>query len=123
MTGWLPCPWCGCAKEPTIRDGSTFRWRVVECAECGASPGEFRSDNRFDLTDADLEGVRSYWNRRKGTLKVTALICPQCGTAVSTRTAQRVEPVAWIASRKDREPLHFAKLDGWDVQPVMFKEP
>ena len=59
----LPCPWCG-AAQITIREGSTFRWRIVECAQCGAGPGEFRSDNRFDLTDDDRREAHEFWNRR-----------------------------------------------------------
>jgi len=33
--------------------------------------------------------------------------------------AQADEPVAWIATYKDREPRHLSKHDGWDVQVVM----
>ena len=36
------------------------------------------------------------------------------------RAAGAGVPVAWIASRPGRQVLHFAKLDGWDVQAVAF---
>lgn len=37
----LPCPFCG-GTEITTREGSTFRWRLAECEECGATSGEVR---------------------------------------------------------------------------------
>lgn len=37
----LPCPFCG-GREITVEPGSTFRWRVAECGNCGARCGETR---------------------------------------------------------------------------------
>lgn len=36
-----PCPFCG-GESITIQEGSTFRWMMVECNECGAASGEVR---------------------------------------------------------------------------------
>lgn len=41
MTEILPCPFCG-GVNVSVRDGSTFRWMLAECNECGATAGESR---------------------------------------------------------------------------------
>lgn len=65
----LPCPWCGCTKI-TTHEGSTFRWMAVECAECGAGPGEIRVQTIGDGTPQDWEkqaqaNVVKAWNTRR----------------------------------------------------------
>lgn len=49
----LPCPFCGC-EEVSIEEGSTFRWRAVECSRCGARAGEVRIQTTG-------EGRRDQW--------------------------------------------------------------
>lgn len=36
-----PCPFCG-SSTVVIHEGSTFRWMVASCSECGAQCGEVR---------------------------------------------------------------------------------
>ena len=60
----LPCPFCG-EKSVEVREGSTFRWRVVECLSCGARCGEVRAKT---IGPADSEGDERRavheWNQR-----------------------------------------------------------
>ena len=44
-----PCPFCGEASV-TVREGSTFRWLVAECNNCGAQCGEVRKQTLGDGT-------------------------------------------------------------------------
>ena len=37
------CPFCGASNGYTLGDGSTFRWWIVLCADCGADVAECRS--------------------------------------------------------------------------------
>ena len=39
----LPCPFCG-HKGVGMREGTTFRWRIIQCLGCGATCGEVRAD-------------------------------------------------------------------------------
>ena len=63
----LPCPFCGHVGV-TIRDGSTFRWRVAECEGCGATCGETRFNTLGD--DKTVEEISAgrramdAWNTR-----------------------------------------------------------
>lgn len=57
----LPCPFCGGA-DIQVREGTTFRWRVAECGECGAQSGEARFTH--GNPDATLAAVATEWNRR-----------------------------------------------------------
>ena len=43
-TELMPCPFCGHAGPLDFQDGSTHRWGVAYCAECGASAGETRRE-------------------------------------------------------------------------------
>ena len=36
-----PCPWCG-GTSVSVEEGSTFRWRILSCDNCGANTGEHR---------------------------------------------------------------------------------
>lgn len=63
-----PCPFCG-RIGVTVREGSTFRWRVAECNYCGAQCGEIRAQTagkgaREDWEKtAQTEAIKE-WNRR-----------------------------------------------------------
>lgn len=50
----LPCPFCG-SKLFEVGEGSTFRWRVPSCGECGATSGEVRIDTLSDKTQEQKE--------------------------------------------------------------------
>lgn len=66
-----PCPWCGCNPEKlSITEGSTFRWRLVACPECGAGPGEIRVQTMGSGTPQEWEAqavidAAEAWNTRK----------------------------------------------------------
>ena len=60
----LPCPFCG-DTDIAVVEGSTFRWRQVECNNCGARCGETRV-RTIPPIDAD-ENERfaiEEWNKR-----------------------------------------------------------
>lgn len=63
-----PCPFCG-EKSITIREGSTFRWMLAECLECGATCGEVRVQTMGPGLPADWKAkaeqdVVAEWNKR-----------------------------------------------------------
>jgi hypothetical protein len=63
-----PCPFCG-HTGLIFSEGSTFRWRIAECQECGATAGEERIQTMGD-GDAEAwetncrERLIGAWNRR-----------------------------------------------------------
>ena len=60
----LPCPFCG-DKTVTVRAGSSFRWRVVECLNCGATCGETRAKTIGEADNAgDERRAIEAWNTR-----------------------------------------------------------
>ena len=65
-----PCPFCGDVGI-TIREGSTFRWIVPECIECGATCGEVRVQTMGEGSPeewkarAERAAVEA-WNTRAG---------------------------------------------------------
>ena len=63
-----PCPFCG-EEGITVHEGSTFRWVVAECNECGATCGEVRmqtsgAGTRAEWLAASAESAIAEWNRR-----------------------------------------------------------
>jgi hypothetical protein len=60
----LPCPFCGSVRIVAL-EGSTFRWVLAECAECGARCGEVRAHDDYSLSNAEL--VKA-WNVRAPSL-------------------------------------------------------
>lgn len=69
MTNELkPCPFCG-ETGVSFREGSTFRWLVIECDECGATPGEVRVQTTGNGTPEEWRKTSEVnaiaaWNRR-----------------------------------------------------------
>lgn len=66
----LPCPFCG-EIGVTVRVGSTFRWLVAECDNCGATCGEVRVQTTGDGTPAErikaaTPAAIAAWNTRAG---------------------------------------------------------
>ena len=57
-----PCPFCG-GTSIYMADGSTYRWKRMECADCGASCGEFRAPTDPDESECLAYGIR-HWNHR-----------------------------------------------------------
>jgi Lar family restriction alleviation protein len=55
----LPCPFCGCDRI-SARQGSTYRWVIAECDECGAQIGDVRRSSLKKNDDVAFEE----WNRR-----------------------------------------------------------
>ena len=63
-----PCPFCGCDRVE-VYEGTTFRWRLVRCFECGAQAGEVRAQTMGFGTKAEWEAKAradaiSAWNER-----------------------------------------------------------
>ena len=55
------CPFCG-GTEVTVEEGSTYRWAVTTCADCGATASEVR--NIPDDEKKTHELALAEWNRR-----------------------------------------------------------
>ena len=47
VTDALPCPFCGSTEGFYVEEGSTFRWRVISCRNCGEGT-EVRHKNNSD---------------------------------------------------------------------------
>ena len=63
-----PCPFCG-HSGITIHEGSTFRWMVAECNDCGATAGEVRvqtmgDGDRKDWINNGNRDALDAWNVR-----------------------------------------------------------
>ena len=62
--GPLPCSFCG-ESSVAVVEGSTFRWRQVECLGCGARCGETRVRTIPPIDEAENEGFAiQEWNKR-----------------------------------------------------------
>ena len=63
----LPCPHCG-TTGIAVEEGSTFKWFLARCNECGATCGEIRIESKDIPRDkfSDLIGqkVIAEWNKR-----------------------------------------------------------
>ena len=65
MTKELPCPFCGC-QTVTVQEGSTFRWAVAECDNCGARCGEVRINTMKARNEEEIRELAvQEWNIRK----------------------------------------------------------
>ena len=51
MTDVLPCPFCGSTEGFYVEEGSTFRWRVISCRNCGEGT-EVRHKNDSNEPDS-----------------------------------------------------------------------
>jgi transcription elongation factor Elf1 len=63
-----PCPFCGHVGI-SLAEGTTYRWRVAECSECGARCGEIRVQTSGAGTRQEWEAVGvvnaiEEWNKR-----------------------------------------------------------
>ncbi len=68
MSDVLPCPFCGHIGV-AVEQGSTFRWRVAICQECGAQSGEVRvqtiGDGNAEKWEANaIADAIKEWNTR-----------------------------------------------------------
>lgn len=60
----LPCPFCG-GKTINIAEGSTFRWAIGKCDNCGASCGEVRINTMQPRNEDEIiSAVIEEWNKR-----------------------------------------------------------
>ena len=50
-TDVLPCPFCGSTEGFYIEEGSTFRWRVLSCRNCGEGTEVRRNEPDSYITD------------------------------------------------------------------------
>ena len=83
VDGVLPCPFCGDSK-PTVFEGSTFRWRVAVCNNCGAYAPEVRHDTLAE--DQKQAGIESdaaaivAWNTRAAPVRTKDLTDEELNT-------------------------------------------
>ena len=68
MSAPRPCPWCG-STIVGVSEGSTFRWRVAHCLECGAQAPEVRAQTLGEGTREEWEAAAqadalAAWNER-----------------------------------------------------------
>ena len=72
-----PCPFCG-ETNVIFREGSTFRWWLAECGECGATSSEVRRQSAGDGANeewdaaARVDALRE-WNTRADAAEVEAM--------------------------------------------------
>jgi transcription elongation factor Elf1 len=59
MTAPLPCPFCGSTNVCVI-SASTFRWKLITCADCGARGPEVCAE----ADDDEWELSVTAWNHR-----------------------------------------------------------
>ena len=57
-----PCPFCG-GTNIQIEEGTSYRWRVAVCADCGAQAPEARVTS-LEGIDADRGAAFREWNTR-----------------------------------------------------------
>ena len=67
VLGALPCPFCG-STQIGFADGSTFRWLVAVCENCGAQAEEVRIDTLMPCraaaeANAKVDALKA-WNTR-----------------------------------------------------------
>jgi hypothetical protein len=70
-----PCPFCGHIGI-SLAEGTTYRWRVAECSECGARCGEIRVQTSGAGTRQEWEAVGvvnaiEEWNKRTEPAELT----------------------------------------------------
>lgn len=63
-----PCPFCG-GDKISVREGSTFRWWLAQCNECGATSGEVRRQTLGEGTNEEWDAQAmadafERWNER-----------------------------------------------------------
>lgn len=59
-----PCPFCGC-ETISVAEGSTFRWAIGECDNCGARCGEIRINTMQTRNEDEIRAaVVKEWNTR-----------------------------------------------------------
>lgn len=51
VTDALPCPFCGSTEGFCVEEGSTFRWRVISCRNCGEGTEVRRNEPDSYITD------------------------------------------------------------------------
>ena len=62
----LPCPFCG-GTSVTVEEGTTYRWAVATCVDCGATASEVRAVPDVVKTQ---ELALAEWNRRASPASV-----------------------------------------------------
>ena len=62
----LPCPFCG-GTSVTVEEGTTYRWAVATCVDCGATASEVRAVPDVVKTQ---ELALAEWNLRSSPASV-----------------------------------------------------
>ena len=76
MSEIKPCPFCGSDKV-TVIEGSTSRWCVAQCAECGAQSGEVRKECPVSsVQTGDMRKAIEEWNARAAPAAVPDCFWP-----------------------------------------------
>ena len=112
----LPCPFCGSTEGFYVEEGSTFRWRVISCRNCGEGT-EVRHKNNSDEPDSYIAD----WN---AAAPYPAMLRKELDTlraqlAEAQRDAERldwiIEHRAYVVSDPDCCDgywLNYARPDG-----------
>lgn len=100
----LPCPFCGHVGV-TVRDGSTFRWLVAQCDECGAQAGEARVQTMG-------AGTREEWEA-KGVIDAIALWNERAAPTINEPRIGTPERQAWqdARTREANERMDAVKIN------------
>lgn len=111
----LPCPFCGGTKIGT-KGGSSYRWWLAYCGECGAQAGEVRMatlNKPRDEAEAEAkEEALQEWNKRaalsEGWVSVKERLpepdvdvlvwLKKGGTVINCWTEIREAPVTWSSA-------------------------
>ena len=64
----MPCPFCG-SHDVAVKEGETYRWRLVVCNCCGAAGPDVRIQTAGSGTNEEWErraavGAVAEWNKR-----------------------------------------------------------
>lgn len=127
----LPCPFCGVTAIAVV-EGSTFRWRQVECLGCGARCGETRAQTipPIDPKKNELWAIEE-WNKRAADKNCPPRTVEQAVAAtLSTevrRMRHRIECLrgalksasGWLHSLDDNEHANDCLAMAGDMEPPL----
>ena len=128
LTPLVACPLCGADSGYTLRDGSTYCWWILSCAQCGEEVGECRADRthragaalpqRWHLADdhwtmvgAHAQQLRVTIEEQRLTIAALMVGTPDDGTTPVIRRIAALE-----ADRDMLRATFFDEPSGWQVQ-------
>jgi hypothetical protein len=106
MNDLAPCPWCGMelTGEPHVREGSTFRWRLL--SGCCTDGPEIRHDTMADdQAAAEVDSTQraiDAWNQRESWRSIET--APKDGTLIDVfAEGYRFANVKWGQESDDSD--------------------